>query len=53
MVTARRALADTSVFMGLEADRFQAGRFAGFDWGISAITLGELRLGLLQAADPD
>src|SRR5262249_31000199 len=39
--------------MGLEADRFQAGRFEGFDWGISAITLGELRLGLLRAADPD
>jgi predicted nucleic acid-binding protein len=53
VVTARRALADTSVFMGLEADRFQAGRFEGFDWGISAITLGELRLGLLRAADPD
>jgi predicted nucleic acid-binding protein len=53
VVTARRALADTSVFIGLEADRFQAGRFEGFEWGISAITLGELRLGLLQAADPD
>ena len=53
MVTARRGLADTSVFIRLEADRFHAGRFAGFDWGISAITLGELRLGLLQAADPD
>jgi predicted nucleic acid-binding protein len=53
VVTARRALADTSVFMGLEAERFQAGRFEGFDWGISAITLGELRLSLLRAADPD
>jgi predicted nucleic acid-binding protein len=53
VVTARRALADTSVFIGLEADRLQAGRFERFEWGISAITLGELRLGVLQAADPD
>jgi predicted nucleic acid-binding protein len=52
-VTARRALADTSVFTGLEADRFNAGRFERFEWGISAITLGELRMGVLQAADPD
>ena len=53
MVTARRALADTSVFIGLEADRLRAGRFERFEWGISAITLGELRLGVLQAANPD
>ncbi|HEX9033956.1 MAG TPA: type II toxin-antitoxin system VapC family toxin [Streptosporangiaceae bacterium] len=53
MVTARRALADTSVFIGLEAARFDAERFAGFEWGISAVTLGELRLGVLQAADPE
>jgi predicted nucleic acid-binding protein len=53
MVTARRALADTSVFIGLEAERFDAGRFADFEWGISAITLGELRLGVLQAKDPE
>jgi predicted nucleic acid-binding protein len=52
-VTARRALADTSVFTGLEADRFNAGRFERFEWGISALTLGELRMGVLQAADPD
>jgi predicted nucleic acid-binding protein len=53
VVTARRALADTSVFIGLEADRFNAGRFERFEWVISAITLGELRMGVLQAADPD
>jgi predicted nucleic acid-binding protein len=53
VVTARRALADTSVFIGLAADRFNAGRFERFEWGISAITLGELRLGVLQATDPD
>jgi hypothetical protein len=48
-----RALADTSVFIGLEAARFDAGRFADLEWGISAITLGELRFGVLQAKDPE
>jgi predicted nucleic acid-binding protein len=53
MVSSRRALADTSVFIGLEAPRFDAGRFAGYEWGVSAVTLGELRLGVLQAKDPE
>jgi predicted nucleic acid-binding protein len=53
MVTKRRALADTSVFVGLEAKRLDASRFVGFEWGISALTLGELRLGVLQAIDPE
>jgi predicted nucleic acid-binding protein len=53
VVTSQRALADTSVFVGLEAARFDAGRFAGYEWGVSAITLGELRLGVLQAKDPE
>jgi len=53
VVTPKRALADTSVFVGLEADRFDADQFADFEWGISAITLGELRLGVLQAGDPE
>src|SRR5450759_884490 len=53
MVSSRRALADTSVLIGLEAARFDVGRFADFEWGISAITLGELRLGVLQAKDPE
>ncbi len=52
-MTAGRALADTSVFIGLEAERFDASRFSGFEWGLSVITLGELRLGVLQAKDPD
>ena len=52
-MTARRALADTSVFIGLEADRFEAAQFSGFEWGISVVTLGELRLGVLRAADPE
>jgi predicted nucleic acid-binding protein len=53
VVTAQRALADTSVFIGLEAARFDVARFADFEWGISAITLGELRLGVLQAKGPE
>ena len=52
-MTARRAVADTSIFIGLEAMHFDPGRFSGFEWGISAITLGELRLGVLQATDPE
>lgn len=52
MVDPARALADTSVFIGLEADRFDATRFVDFEWGVSVITLGELRLGVLQADDP-
>ena len=52
MVSAQRALADTSVFIGLEAARFEAARFADFEWGIAVVTLGELRLGVLQAGDP-
>ncbi len=49
----QRALADTSVFIGLEAARFDVSRFENFEWGVSAITLGELRLGVLQARDPE
>jgi predicted nucleic acid-binding protein len=53
VVTSKRALADTSVFIGLEATRFDASRFDDFEWGVSAVTLGELRLGVLQAQNPD
>jgi predicted nucleic acid-binding protein len=53
MVTPRRAIADSSVFIGLAAARFDAAQFADFEWGISAITLGELRLGVLQAQSPE
>jgi predicted nucleic acid-binding protein len=53
MVNVRRALADTSVFVGLEDRRFDPARFADYEWGISVITLGELRLGVLRAKDPD
>ena len=53
MVTPKRALADTSVFIGLEATRLDASRFDDFEWGVSAVTLGELRLGVLQAENPE
>lgn len=53
MVTVRRALADTSIFIGIEAARFDDDRFTEHEWGVSVITLGELRLGVLQASDPD
>ncbi|MEZ0383976.1 type II toxin-antitoxin system VapC family toxin [Mycobacterium sp. pW045] len=49
----QRALADTSVFIGLEAQRIDTDRFAAFEWGVSAITLGELRLAVLQASAPE
>ncbi|MGH3636263.1 MAG: type II toxin-antitoxin system VapC family toxin [Mycobacterium sp.] len=52
-MTARRALADTSIFIGLEAARVDATRFVEYEWGVSVITLGELRLGVLQASDPE
>ncbi|BBZ49535.1 ribonuclease VapC [Mycobacterium heidelbergense] len=53
MVTVRRALADTSIFIGIEAARFDDDRFTEYEWGVSVITLGELRLGVLQASGPD
>jgi predicted nucleic acid-binding protein len=53
MVNVRRALADTSVFAGIENARLDIDRFADFEWGISVVTLGELRLGVLQAHGPE
>jgi predicted nucleic acid-binding protein len=53
LVIPKRALADTSVFIGLEAARFDVDRFADYEWGVSAVTLGELRLGVLQAQSPE
>lgn len=53
MVTTQRALADTSIFIGLESSRFDPTRFADFEWAVSAVTLGELRLGVLQARTPE
>ncbi len=43
-----RALADTSVFVGLEQDRISSIRHS---LTLSMITIGELRLGVLNAAD--
>jgi predicted nucleic acid-binding protein len=50
--TRRRALADTSVLIGIEAIRFDADLLTDYELGLSAVTLGELRLGVLQARDP-
>jgi hypothetical protein len=52
-MTLRRALADTSALIGLEAARVDTTRFAEFEFGVSVITLGELRLGVLQASGPE
>ncbi len=43
-----RALADTSVFVGLEQDRISSIRHS---FTLSMITIGELLLGVLNAAD--
>jgi predicted nucleic acid-binding protein len=54
VVERRRALADTSLFIGLEAHRFDAEALAELDLGVSVVTLGELRLGVVSASrDPD
>jgi predicted nucleic acid-binding protein len=50
--TRRRALADTSVLIGLELVRVEADSLKDYELGVSAVTLGELRLGVLQARDP-
>lgn len=50
MVARRRALADTSLFVGLETKRVPEQVLADIDLGVSAITLGELRLGVLSAS---
>lgn len=53
MVERRRALADTSFFVGLEADRVADEILADLDLGVSTVTLGELRLGVLSASNRD
>ncbi len=54
MVARRRAIADTSLFVGLESDRVDDQVLAELDFGVSVITLGELRLGVVSAGhDPE
>lgn len=53
MTARRRAVADTSVFVSNETARFDRARFDEHEWAVSAITLGELRLGVLQAREPE
>ncbi|MQA86173.1 MAG: PIN domain-containing protein [Streptosporangiales bacterium] len=47
-----RAVADTSVLIGLEGGRVAVEDFAEYSWAVSTVTLGELRLGVIQAVDP-
>lgn len=53
MVDTARAIADTSIFIGMEEQRFDRSRFEEYEWGVSVITLGELRLGVINARDPE
>jgi predicted nucleic acid-binding protein len=54
VVARRRAIADTSLFIGLEARRFDSIVLADLDLAVSVITLGELRLGVVSAGrDPE
>lgn len=41
------------MFVGLEAGRFDAHELDNYVWGVSVVTLGELRLGVLRAKDPE
>ncbi|HKE50846.1 MAG TPA: type II toxin-antitoxin system VapC family toxin [Actinomycetes bacterium] len=52
-MTERRAVADTSVMVGAETGRIKVVEFADYSWAVSAVTLGELRLGVLQATSPE
>jgi predicted nucleic acid-binding protein len=45
-----RALADTSVFIGVEQSRFEANELPTYG-AVSMITIGELKMGLLAAED--
>jgi predicted nucleic acid-binding protein len=49
----QRAIADTSVLVGLEAGRVATEQVADYAWAVSVISLGKLRLGVLRATDPD
>lgn len=49
----KHAVADTSVLIGHETGRVSDEQFAEYSWAISAVTLGELRLGVIRATDPD
>jgi predicted nucleic acid-binding protein len=54
VVARRRAIADTSLFVGLETKRVDDEALAGLDFGVSVVTLGELRLGVVSARhDPE
>jgi len=52
MVDRLKALADTSIFVGLETGRIAYEDIENYDWGLSVVTLGELRHGVLMAPNP-
>lgn len=47
----RTALLDTSVFIGAETGRLAADILDGFEVKVSVVTVGQLRLGVLNAVD--
>lgn len=49
MVDRQRVVVDTSVFIGAEAGRLDDRALADLEFGVSVITLGELRSGVLRA----
>ena len=49
-MVAQRALADTSLFIGLEQGRFSAEQMPA-SLAVSTVTIGELKVGVLAAAD--
>lgn len=52
MVDLIPVIADTSIFVGHEGKRFAPGSLDKYQIAISIVTLGELRLGVLMASDP-
>jgi predicted nucleic acid-binding protein len=52
VVKTRRALVDSSVLIGVETGRLRSAALGDYDLAISAITLGELELGVLRGSEP-
>ncbi|MGH3646546.1 MAG: type II toxin-antitoxin system VapC family toxin [Micromonosporaceae bacterium] len=52
-MTRQRAIADTSVLIGVEAGRITGELLTEYEWAVSSITFGELELGVVRAADPE
>ncbi|MGH3655248.1 MAG: type II toxin-antitoxin system VapC family toxin [Micromonosporaceae bacterium] len=52
-MSAKRALADTSVFVGVENGRLENAALDDYELAVSVVTLGELELGVIRGRDPD